>query len=80
MKNYIPNTLVAAKQPDPILTQQQDILKAAESYIAVGFCLVPIPYGEEGPTHRDWNRRIKKESVFKNQESRRILIDENSSR
>jgi len=51
------NIQVEAKQPDAIITQQQEILNAAESYIAAGFALVPIPYGEKGPKHRGWNKR-----------------------
>lgn len=51
------NIQVEAKQPSATITQQQEILNVAESYIAAGFALVPIPYGEKGPIHCGWNMR-----------------------
>jgi hypothetical protein len=57
MQKYHDNTLVAEEQPSEIITQQQKILNAAESYIAAGFALTPC----EGkrPVVKGWNRRGK---------------------
>ena len=57
MQKYHHNTQVAGKQPGAIITQQRDTLNVAVSYISAGFHLVPIPYGEKGPTHMGWNKR-----------------------
>jgi len=57
MSKYHHNTLVAAKQPCGIITQQRDILNAIESYIGAGFYLVPIPHGKKAPAYRGWNKR-----------------------
>ena len=57
MQKYHHNTSVAGKQPEAIITQQQDILNVVESYIDAGFALVPIPYGKKAPAIRGWNKR-----------------------
>jgi hypothetical protein len=57
MQKYYHNTLVVEEQPTEIITQQQEILNAAELYIAAGFALVPIPYGKKAPVLKGWNKR-----------------------
>lgn len=57
MQKYHNNTLVIEEQPSEIITQQQEILDAAELYIAKGLALVPIPFGGKGPRVKGWNNR-----------------------